>query len=75
MRSKQREVGSGTLTSQCEGGAGMLPFLYSIASLTVKHASAMQGKLGEAGSRVRGALTCSMFGNLTGTYPRHSGRI
>ena len=42
---------------------------YSIASPTVKHASAMQGKLGEAGSRVRGALTCSMFGNLTGTYP------
>ena len=42
---------------------------YSIASLTVKHASAIQGKLGEVGSRVRGALTCSMFGNLTGTYP------
>ena len=42
---------------------------YSIASLTVKHASAIQGKLGEVGSRVRGTLTCSMFGNLTGTYP------
>ena len=25
--------------------------------------------LGEVGSRVRGSLTCSMFGNLTGTYP------
>ena len=25
--------------------------------------------LGEVGSRVRGPLTSSMFGNLTGTYP------
>ena len=25
--------------------------------------------LGEVGSRVRGSLTSSMFGNLTGTYP------
>ena len=28
-----------------------------------------KGKLGEVGSRVRGTLTCSMFGNLTGPYP------
>ena len=28
-----------------------------------------QEMLGEVGSRVRGSLTSSMFGNLTGTYP------
>ena len=28
-----------------------------------------KGKVGEVGPRVRGTLTSSMFGNLTGTYP------
>ena len=47
----------------------MLLFLTALHPQAVKHASAIQGKLGEAGSRVRGTLTSSMFGNLTGTYP------